>query len=57
MRMVALPPVPLSEIMVLQDVDRLNATPGAAPYDTLPKKPVHNGKRNTLFLDGHVSAQ
>ena len=57
MRMVALPPVSLSEIMVLQDVDQMNASAGPLPYDTLPKKPVHNGKRNTLYLDDHVATQ
>ena len=57
MRMVALPPVPLAEIIVLQDIDQMNASAGVSPYNTMPKKPVHNGKRNTLYLDGHVATQ
>lgn len=56
MRMVALP-APLSEIIVLEDVDQMNANAGAAPYDTLPKKPVHNGKRNYLYLDDHIESK
>ncbi len=56
-RMVALPPVALSSIAVLQDVDKKNVSAGPDWYPPLPDKPVHNGKRNTVYLDGHVETQ
>lgn len=56
MRMVALP-VPVSGIVVLQDVDQQDADPAAWPTASLPLKPVHNGRRNYLYLDGHVETK
>jgi len=58
MRVVALPSsLPLSQIVVMQDVDQSVASPGAWPYDSIPRKPIHNGRRNYLYLDGHVETQ
>lgn len=57
MRMLALPGSP-SSILVLQDVDR--KVPGISGADwaaALPASPVHRGKRNLLYLDGHVASQ
>lgn len=56
LRMVALPPVPLSEIVVLEDVDKTTTGVAGADWESaLPAGPVHNGKRNTLYLDGHIA--
>lgn len=57
MRMLALPGSP-SSILVLQDVDR--QVPGVSGADwaaALPVAPVHQGRRNLLYLDGHVTSQ
>lgn len=57
MRMLALPGSP-SSVLVLQDVDR--KVPGISGADwavALPASPVHRGRRNLLYLDGHVTSQ
>ncbi|MBN8710778.1 MAG: hypothetical protein J0I10_15440 [Verrucomicrobia bacterium] len=56
MRMLGLPGS-LSSIPVLQDIDRM--VPGISGADwaaDLPAKPVHRGRRNLLYLDGHVTS-
>ena len=56
MRMAALLVAP-SKVVVLKDADQMCAEAGGDWLSNLPAKPVHNGKRNTLYLDGHVSQQ
>ena len=56
MKMTAMPIQP-SRIVVLKDADQMCPEAGGDWLSNLPAKPVHNGKRNTLYLDGHVSMQ
>lgn len=42
-----------SKTAAMYDLDQQNATQYAGDPN-VPKKPIHNGKRNFLFFDGHV---